>query len=177
MLYRTKDYEAVGSLYQEVFSLARDQAVPEEHRAILVDHADYLLLSGNPGQAVEQAARVISNAAVPEKWFFWVLAWAFYVNKQYDRSINALHSLGRPRNAIRKNVIANLVALDRMADAQQQAKLFLEEERNQGIVYDNLDSFIRKEGKLPLFNGEKDLWIQRLTNAFREVDFTHQQQG
>jgi hypothetical protein len=109
---------------------------------------------------------------VAEKWFFWVLGWAYYVNGQYDESLDVLGKLGNPRNAIRKNIIANLVALNRPADATYHAHKFLAEENEQGITYAASGKPVWaamevKENKLP-FQDKKQLqiWKNHLEVAF-----------
>lgn len=176
-LYR-KDFRQAATLYHTVFSLAEQQAVPEEQRAIRVDHADFLLLTGDSRSAVQQAQGVISErGVVPEKWFYWVLGWAHYVDGNYQQSLDALSKLGNPRNAIRKNVITNLVALtdqgeSRMAEAKGEAERFIEEEQDQGVTYADLDALLFKENKLP-FNDDEKLseWKDRLKRGFEDVSF------
>jgi adenylate cyclase len=133
-LYR-KEFDLANEAYQVTLEFAKDQAVAEEERAVHVDWADMLLLTGNPKKAIELVTTAIQARPVSERWFYWVLGWAYYVDKQYDKSLEALYNIGNPRDAIRKNVIANLVALDRLEEANAHAKMFLREEEAQGITF------------------------------------------
>ena len=135
-LYR-KEFGLASDGYQVALDFAQAQAVPEELRNMHVDWADMLLLTGDAKKAIGLATTAIQESPVPERWFYWVLGWAYYADEQYDLSLEALSKLGNPRNAIRKNVIANLVALNRMQQADAHAKMFLKEEADQGITFAN----------------------------------------
>lgn len=134
--------------YNEAMRLAVEQAIPEEQRALRADWADYLLLAAQPGAAVQQVQQAIEESPVPEKWLFWVQAWALYETDQFQASVDALRRLRNPRNAMRKNLVADYVALGDLASQQSSAeaanyyelarfhaKKFLNEELNQGITY------------------------------------------
>jgi tetratricopeptide (TPR) repeat protein len=122
-------YQALGGASLNAPPLIDDQW------AYQVDYADMKLLTGEAKEAIAIVTEVLKKCPVPEKWFYWVLAWAYYVDGQFEASLEALSQLSNPRNAIRKNVIANLVALGRLGQAQIQAATFLVEEKSQGIVY------------------------------------------
>ena len=144
-----REFADADSGYEEAMALAADQAIPEEQRALRVDWGDYLLLSGQAEQGVSAVEQAIAESPVPEKWFFWVHAWALYETDQFQASIDALHRLRSPRNAMRKNLIADYVALGDVASGQGQstdaanyyglartlAARFLEEEAAQGTTY------------------------------------------
>lgn len=147
-LYR-RNYDAAHNGYRDAMELAASQAIPEEQRALQVDWADYLLLTGEPAQAVQVVETAIEQSPVPEKWFHWVHAWALYEDGQYQAAIDALHRLRSPRNAMRKNLIAAYVALgDEAANdgretdaanyygiARSHAERFLREEADQATTY------------------------------------------
>lgn len=146
-LYR-REYEEADRLYGEAMERSVDQAIPEEQRALRADWADYLLLTGQPQAAVEQVQQAIAESPLPERWFYWVQAWALYETDQFEASVAALRQLHNPRNAIRKNLIANYVALSDQAGAVSSAeaanylelarfhaKRFLTEEASQGVTY------------------------------------------
>jgi tetratricopeptide (TPR) repeat protein len=125
------DYHALGDAHLNAPQLLEDRW------AYQVDYADMKLLTGGAKEAIAIVNDVLAKCPVPEKWFYWVLGWAYYVDKQFDASLDALSHFSRPRNTIRKNVIANLVALGRLGEAQIQAATFLVEEKAQGIAYAN----------------------------------------
>lgn len=147
-LYR-REYADAARLYDEAAARIADQAIAEEHWAFRVDRADMLLLTGQAGQAISEVQQAIDQLPAPENWFYWVLAWAYYEAGEYQLSLNAMRRLRTPRNAMRKNVVCNLVALSELAagegradDAEslyEHAKLhaekFLQEEKSQGITY------------------------------------------
>lgn len=173
-LYR-REFGPAEGLYEKVRGLAKDQAIPEEQNAVHVDWADMLLLTGKTKQAISVVTAAIEQSPVPERWFYWVLGWAYYADKEYRLSLQAMRKLGRPRNSMRKNVIANLVALDRIDDAKTQAKRFLEEEKDQGITFADPGQPVWKrleevENRVPFADdGQLSLWKQHLGTAFKDL--------
>jgi tetratricopeptide (TPR) repeat protein len=171
-LYR-KEYTEAANKYEEVLEMVKKgHVVPEEERAIHVDWADMLLLTGDAEQAISVATKAIASCPVAERWFYWVLGWAYYADGQYQNSLDTMYKLGNPRNAMRKNVIANLVALGRTNEADVQAQKFLNEENNQGITYNKTGGPVwpamqKIEDRVP-FQDTKQLalWKQHLETAF-----------
>src|SRR5882724_1470372 len=51
--------------------------------AYQVDYADLMLLTGDAKSAISIVNGVLSSCPLPEKWFYWVLAWAYYVDEQF----------------------------------------------------------------------------------------------
>jgi hypothetical protein len=112
---------------------------------------------------------------VPERWFHWVHAWALYEEGRYQESIDALAPIGTPRNAMRKNLIANCVALNQLAEAQKHADLFVKEEARQGTTYAPKGQLVfpgleKIEDRLP-FHDPKRLqrWKDHLAPAFQHT--------
>lgn len=172
-LYR-KEFDLANDAYQVALDFAKTQAVLEEERAVHVDWADMLLLTGDAKKAIELATTAIQQSPVPERWFYWVLGWAYYVDEQYDKSLEALYKLGNPRDAIRKNVIANLVALNRLQEADAHAKMFLREEEAQGITFNKPGGPVwpameKIEDRVPFQDGKQlALWKQHLETVFTQ---------
>lgn len=170
-LYR-REFDDASRIYNDVRAKAATQAIDEEIRAVHVDWADMLLLTGDPGAAITEAETAISQSAVPERWFYWVLGWAYYVNGDFQKSLDAMSRLGNPRNAMRKNLVANFVALNQVSTAQYHAHTFLEEERLQGITYASPGQLVwpgleQIENRLPFKDTKQlDLWKDRLKQAF-----------
>ena len=163
-------------LYRNEFDLARNlasqQTVDEEARSVHVDWADMLLLTGGAKQAIGMITTAIDQCHCAERWFYWVLGWAYYADGQYEQSLQALTKVGNPRNAMRKNVIANLVALGRIDEAEDQAKQYLKEEKDQGITFNQPGGPVWPametiEDRVP-FEDPKQLalWKQHLGTAF-----------
>jgi tetratricopeptide (TPR) repeat protein len=174
-LYRREFAQAAAS-YDKALQLAASQAIPEYMGALRVDRGEMLLLTGNSAGALGDILSVINDKSQqPEKWYYWVLAWAHYVEGQYPESLTALGHIGRPRNAMRKNVIAAQVALGNVTEAQAEAVRFLEEEKGHGIEYaapghEVLTGLLRIEDRLPFRNPEPlQRWKNHLTTAFRGV--------
>ncbi len=167
-----KDFDTARAVYKDALALAKAQTVVEEERAVHVDWADMLLLTGQPKQAISLVTTAIQNSPVVERWFYWVLSWAYYADGQYDRSLTELYKLGNPRNAMRKNVIANLIALDRTDEAKAQAKKFLKEENDQGITYNSPGGPVwaameKIEDRVPFEDGKQlAQWKAHLEAAF-----------
>lgn len=170
-------------LYKKEFGLARDtheiarnlvsqQAVDEEAHAVHVDWADMLLLTGDAKQAISLVTTAIDQCHCAERWFHWVLGWAYYADGQYQQSLDVLNKLGNPRNARRKNVIANLVALDRTDEADDHAKKYLKEEKDQGITFNTPGGPVwpameKIEDRVPFEDGKKlALWKHHLEKVF-----------
>lgn len=171
-LYR-KDFGLAANTYDLVRAKAATQAIEEEQRAINVDWADMLLLTGNTKQAISLVQDAIAQSPLPERWFHWVLGWALYADEQYEQSLKALRTLGNPRNAIRKNVIANLVQLGRADEANAEAKQYLEEEQARGVtfapegedVWPNMEVI---EDRVPFADsGKCAMWKDHMFQAFK----------
>lgn len=173
-LYR-KEFDPARATYDVARQMAVQQAVPEEERAVRADWADMLLLTGKPVDAIKVIDQVIAESPIPEKWFYWVQGWAYYVDSQFDASLAALSHIGTPRNAMRKNVICNLVALNRVGEARDQARQFLDEEKSQGIVYaapgqDVFPALEKIENRLPFEDpAQLATWKTRLADGFQGV--------
>ena len=135
MLY-CKNFDGAHSTYENALGGAKMlNPTHADEWAYQVDYADFLLLTGDPKTAISIVNGVLGSCPLQEKWFYWVLAWAYYVDEQFDASLDALSHFRNPRNAMRKNVVANLAALGRLSEAQAQATAFLVEEKAQGITY------------------------------------------
>lgn len=172
-LYR-RDFDKAAELFELTRTKAADQAIPEEQRALQVDWADMLLLTGKAKQAIGLVQEAIAQSPVPERWFHWVLGWAYYADHQYELSLKALHKLGNPRNAIRKNVVANLVALKRHDEAKAHVAKYLTEECEQALkavpkgsmVWPAMDEI---EDRVPFRDGKQQAqWKDRLSTAFKD---------
>jgi len=131
----SKDFDAACSGYASLGGAQLNKPMPAESWAYPVDYADFKVLTGDAKLAISIVNQAVTACPVPEKWFYWVLAWAYYVDGQFQASLEALSHFPNPRNTIRKNVVANLVALGRLGEAQVQASTFLVEEKAQGITY------------------------------------------
>ena len=170
-----RDFDTASKLYDDVRAMAATQAIEEEIIAIQVDRADMLLLTGDAAGAISEVEKAISNSAVPEKWFYWVLGWAYYVDGQYQKSFDVMEQFFNPRNAMRKNVIANLVALNKLSQAEHNAHHFLEEEKEQGITYAAPGQPVwpgleKVEDRLPFKDvAQLDAWKDRLRQAFQNI--------
>jgi hypothetical protein len=178
VLLYNKDFEEAKKRYKDVALMVAKDAIPADQRAFAVDHADMLLLTGNPKQAIADVNAVLATG-FPERWFHWVLAWAYYVDGRYETSLNVLKKFSNPRNAIRKNVICNLVALDDVSEAKAQAEIFIAEEASQGIRYadDNgapvLEKLLEVEDRVPFEDKSVQAkWRERITAAFKDVKQT-----
>lgn len=171
-LYR-REFDAADKTYGMVREKAASQAIPEEQRAVHVDWADMLLMTGRTKQAIELARQAIAESPVPERWFYWVLGWALYVDGQYKEALSAMRKLGNPRNAMRKNVIACLMALGRTEEAKRQARKFLREENKLGTTYALTGQSVWRglealEDRVPFQDDKQQaLWKGRLEKAFR----------
>ena len=132
----SKNFPGAFSGYASLGGATLIKPMAAEQFAYRVDYADMQLLTGNAKEATIIVENVLDQCPVPEKWFYWVLAWAYYVDEQFDASLKVLQThYANPRNAIRKNLVASLVALDRIGEAQVEAAKFLMEEKEQGITY------------------------------------------
>ena len=108
------DYTKTEAAYEEARRLAEDekQAIPPDLQAFRVDRAEMWLLTGRAADAVPEILDAIAKTPVPEKWFYWVLSWAYYENNQWPEALAAIrHNISTPRNAMRKNVVASFVSL------------------------------------------------------------------
>lgn len=173
-LYR-RNFDKAAQLFEVARKMAADQAIPEEQRALQVDWADMLLLTGKTKQAVDLVEDAIARSPVPERWFHWVLGWAYYADGQYERSLKALDKLGNPRNAIRKNVIANLVALKRFDEAKAHAERYIDEEGDHGIRFAAADAMVWPalepiEDRVPFKDGKQQSdWKSQLSKGFEKT--------
>jgi tetratricopeptide (TPR) repeat protein len=170
-----KDHANAETCYDTALRLAAVQAIPEDTRGLRVDWAEMLTLTGRAGRAVTEIKDVLNNSRVPERWFHWVHAWALYEEGRYQESIDALAPIGTPRNAMRKNLIANCVALNQLAEAQKHADLFVKEEARQGTTYAPKGQLVfpgleKIEDRLP-FHDPKRLqrWKDHLAPAFQHT--------
>ena len=135
-----------------------------------------LLLTDRGPEALKEIQSVLADKShTPEKWYYWVLSWAHYGEGQYKESLAALGHIGRPRNAIRKNLIATQVALGNLAEAKADAAAFLKEEKGHGITYGTagqaaLPGLLKIEDRLPFKNpGKLKRWKGHLSTAFEGV--------
>lgn len=173
-LYR-KEFDAARAEYDVARQMATQQAVPEEQRAVDADWADMLLLTDKSADAIKVIDQAIATSPVAEKWFYWVQGLAYYADQQYDASLAALDRIGTPRNAMRKVAICDLLALGRKDEAKEQAELFLEEEKSQGIVYAPpgqpvFGTLEKIEDRMPFENpATLATWKDRLADAFQGV--------
>lgn len=171
-LYR-RDFGLAEKTYQIALDLAKTQAVEEEQRAMQVDWADMLLLTGDAKEAIKIVTTAIQDSPVAERWFYWVLGWAYYADRQYENSLQTMYKLGNPRNAMRKNVIANLVAMDRTSkEIDAEVEKFVREEGAQGIVYGGKggsvwETLAEVEKRVPFLDiGRTSHWTNHLRSAF-----------
>lgn len=183
VLLYCREFDLARDTYDYARDLAKKQAIPEDLRSIDADWADLLLLTGKATDAIGVARRVIDDSNVPERWFHWVLGWAYYQNGEYAESLDALFALGNPRNAIRKNVVASYAARSEVEQdparakefldkSKEHAKKFLEEEKHQGTFYgieggSVLDRLLEIESRIP-FEKESDAgrWKHHLKLGF-----------
>lgn len=171
----SRDFTDAKARYAAAAPIVAQRGIPDDQRAFQVDRADMLLLTGNPKQAITDVTAALKAAPVAERWFYWVLGWAYYVDGQYQESLDTFAKFRVPRNAIRKNVIANLVALNNMTEAKNQAALFLGEEKEQGITYapagqDTFAGLSKIEDRVPFEDKTQlQLWKDRLQQAFDKV--------
>jgi hypothetical protein len=171
----SQDFANAKAQYAAVAPTVARQGIPDDQWAFQVDRADMLLLTGNAKQAIADVTTALNAAPVPERWFYWVLGWAYYVDRQYPESLNAFARFRVPRNAIRKNVIANLIAVNDLGEAQKQAALFLDEEKAQGITYaapgqSVIPGLLAIEDRIPFEDkNQLQLWKDRLQQAFDKV--------
>ncbi len=186
VLLYCREFDLARDGYARARELAKTQAIPEDLLSVDADWADMLLLTGKASDAIGVVTRVIEKSCVPERWFHWVLGWAYYQNGQYDESLAALFALRNPRNAIRKNVVASYAARSEVEEdpakakelldkAKEHAKRFLDEEREQGTYYgieggSVLDRLLEIESRVPF---EKDTdagrWKHHLKLGFDGV--------
>jgi hypothetical protein len=170
-LYR-RDFDKAVDLFDLARSKAATQAIPEEQRALQVDWADMLLLTGEAKKAIQVAEEAIAQSPIPERWFHWVLGWAYYADGQHQKSLDALLKMGNPRNAIRKNVIANLVALKREDDMKMHVQKYLDEEGSDDVkltrdTHAMWQEIATVEDRVPFRHDTlKSDWIDKLSTAF-----------
>jgi hypothetical protein len=186
VLLYCREFDLARDTYAYARDLAKKQAIPEDILSIEADWADLLLLTGKASDAIGVMKKVIEDSRVPERWFHWVLGWAYYQNGQYDESLAALFALKNPRNAIRKNVVASYAARAEIEQdpgkakqfldkAKEHAKAFLDEEKDQGTYYGLagepvLERLLQVEDRIPF---EKDTdsgrWKHHLKLGFEGV--------
>lgn len=172
-LYR-RDFDRSSASYDRALVLAQAQAIPDDIAALRVDRAEMLMLTGRTGEAIGEIESVLGLPGhIPEKWYFWVQAWAYYDAGRYRDSLRALGHISQPRNAMRKNLIASHVGLGDLERARTEAARFLGEEKSHGIVYaqaggDVLPGLLAIEDRLPFKNpGRLKHWKDHLSEAFR----------
>ena len=167
-----KDYANAIAAYKNLGAPSVPSDLLPYEWSFRVDYADMLLLTGDAKQAISIVNDVLQNCPMPERWFYWIQAWAYYVDGQYQASLDALSHYRNPRNAIRKNVIASLAALGQIGEAQIQAATFLVEEKAQGVTYASpgqpvLAGLMAIEDRLPLQSTSKlQQWKNDLGKAF-----------
>jgi hypothetical protein len=168
----SQDFDRAVAHYATLGAPALNKPMAAEEWAFRVDYADLLLLTGDPDQAVDIVKDAIQKAPFVEKWFYWVLGWAYYRGGWYQESLDALAHFRVPRNAIRKNVIASLVGLGNVIEAQAQAQIFLDEEKAQGIAYADpgqpvLAGLMQIEDRIPFKDpNARQKWKDDLAQAF-----------
>lgn len=169
----SRDFDAARAVYQTCWNAAQKEAIPEDLEALRVDRAEMLLLTGKAAAAIADIEMAIKNTPVPEKWFYWVLSWAYFEDGQPQKALDAMRdNISNPRNSMRKNVIASLVALNRVPEAIEEAKRFLVEEKSQGITYASLHQpvvaeILKLEEKIPFEDlGRRSHWQNQLQQAF-----------
>jgi hypothetical protein len=126
--------------YKRALTLAEKQnAPPVTIESLRVDQADALFFTGGRKeiqQAIDDTLLAMARVATDPKARFWnwSLGWAYYELAFYDkggnldnyaRSLAALSLVPKPNPHVRKNIIANLVALDRLDAAQRLAREFV----------------------------------------------------
>jgi hypothetical protein len=170
-----KDFANAANHYATLGAPQFNKPMPAEEWAFMVDYADLLLLTGDPKQAVTIVNNVLQKGPPPERWFYWVLAWAHYIDGDYPNSLKALTHFRVPRNAIRKNKIASLVGYKQIVDAKAEAQIFLEEEKAQGITYavtgqPVLPGLMLIEDRVPLQDPKQlQQWKDHLSQAFAGI--------
>ena len=171
----SKDFGKAATNYTKLGVPKNTLPLPAEEWAFSVDYADLLLLSGDAKQAIAIVDDVLQHCPKPEKWFYWVQSWAYYADGGYQKSLDALKHFHIPRNAIRKNKIASLVGLNRIPDAQNEARTFLDEEKEQGITYavagqQVLPGLLPIEDRIPFQDQAlKQRWNDHIKQAFTGV--------
>ena len=87
--------------------------------------ADFKTLIGKPQQGVQSAERAIRLNPHPPHWYYWNLGFAQFANGQYDDAVRNLRREETYRTASRRILAAALAASGRVAEAREEAKLFL----------------------------------------------------
>ena len=167
----SRDFADADTLYKQSWNMAQQDAIPSDLDALTVDRAEMMLLTGNAKQAIADITAVLNKPKVHEKWFYWVLSWAYYADGQWQNAIDAVRSnIKSPRNAIRLTVAASLAALGKDAEAAAEAKCFVDDEAKQAIAYASLNEFLDLEDRVPFSNpSQAALWRQHLAKAFDTV--------
>jgi predicted Zn-dependent protease len=166
----SRDFVNATALYQRSWNMAQSVAIPSDLDALKVDRAEMLLLTGNAKQAIADIEAVLGNKKkVHEKWFYWVLSWAYYADGQWQKAIDAIDkNIRHRRNAIRLTVAASLAALGKNAAAEAQS--FIDDEGKQSITYTGLKEFLDLEDRVPFSNSKQAaLWREHLAKAFDTV--------
>jgi tetratricopeptide (TPR) repeat protein len=125
--------------YKQALALAQKQNAPQVTvESLRVDQADALFFTGarkEIQQAIDDILLAMSRVGSDPKARFWnwSLGWAYYELAFYDkpgtldnyaRSLSALSLVPRPNAHVRKNIIANYVALERVDAAKRLASEF-----------------------------------------------------
>lgn len=91
----------------------------------LAMRADLLALSGKPAETLDFIQRALRLNPQPAGWYYWVEGIAFYVAGRYEAAVEVLRKKETYRTASRRLLAASLAQLGRLAEARQEAALFM----------------------------------------------------
>ena len=87
--------------------------------------SDLTVLSGRPGEAIEQLRKALRLNPHPASWYYLLLGQAQYAERQYQAAIETLRREEIYRTSSRRFLAASLAQLGRLEEAHREAEMFL----------------------------------------------------
>lgn len=91
-----RDFSRGIKAFEEAARLSKDFTDPlDRNPDVLAEFGEALCYDGSPKKGIQKIEQAIAHHAVPD-WYYWNLGFAYYCDKQYAKSVNAIDMIATP---------------------------------------------------------------------------------
>ncbi|MCO5064268.1 MAG: winged helix-turn-helix domain-containing protein [Rhizobiaceae bacterium] len=115
-----------GQLEQAESSFQTALRINPNHADTMVNMANLRVLEGRPHDAVQMAEKALRLNPYPPGWYYWDIGFAYYAAGRYTQAVRVLRKEEIGRLPAKRILAASLAQLGQLAEAQEEARRFLE---------------------------------------------------